>query len=619
MSDNKNTETANPAPNRRQSGGGHHMPVIEKPKNTSASFKRLVGYFGKEFKLVILASIFMAAGVVLNAIGPRILGNAITDHLEKAVNLTLFGKQMLILLVVFLGGFGAQVLSGIFMNLMSNKVIFRMRKEAFAHVQRLSVSFFDKKGIGDLISRLTNDIETIYRFLSNGFINSVSGVLTLVVVLVAMLTLNLPLAGTVLLTFPAVGLIVVILGKRIRQSAKQNQEQVGALTGSIEESVTGMKVIQSFHREREEFSKFNTINQKAREAAVDMEKKSFLMMPLMQLTNSITLFFVIAIGGYLVISRPSIYSIGLLTAFIVYASRFFEPLRQISQVYTLFQSSLAGAERVFEIFDSKEEIRNSDEPVFAEKIIGKVEAKKVSFEYDPGNPVLKDISFTATPGHVTAIVGPTGAGKTTLLNLMARFYDVSEGSILVDDRDIRDYDVKSLRENIGIVLQEPFFFAATIKENLLYGRPNAAENEMIEASKIANAHRFITKLPAGYETKLIERGMNLSQGERQLLAIARTVLADPPILILDEATSNVDSFTEIHIQEGLARLMKNRTSFIIAHRLSTIKNADQLLVIHNNEIIERGTHEELMAEKGFYYRLYSLQFEKAEITEDMKI
>jgi ATP-binding cassette subfamily B multidrug efflux pump len=341
--------------------------------------------------------------------------------------------------------------------------------------------------------------------------------------------------------------------------------------------------------------------------------------------SSLTLGLIVGVGGYMALKSAAAHggvaaaggvSVGLLTSFILYSQRFFEPLRQITQVYSMVQSALAGAERLFELMDMKPEVIENYEALPLNDIRGAVEFQNVGFAYEEGKTVLEEIDFQTRPGQVIAIVGPTGAGKTTLINLLSRFYDVRDGSIGIDGVDVRDLKVNDLRTAMGIVLQEPFFFATTIRENLLYARPNATEEEMISAAKTANAHYFISRLPHGYETVLAERGGNLSQGERQLLGIARAILANPRILILDEATSSVDSLTESHIQEGLIRLMKGRTSFIIAHRLSTIRNADQVLVLHNHRIIESGTHDQLMKKPdGFYAKLYGMQEQKAEILE----
>lgn len=618
MSSNQNYKPRR-GPGVGRGPGGHGHMNLDKAENFGSSLRRLFKYFGRDRTFLILGIIFILISVILNTVAPGILGSAITDYLEHSLDIPAFIQQMLLLLGIYTAAFLTNVLSTVLTGIMSNRVIFRMRREGFDHIQRLSISYFDRKGIGDIISRMTNDIDMIYSFMSNGFISTVNAFFSLTGIIIAMFILNVPLTFSVLATLPVVGIMIAIIGRKVRKAAKERQQQVGNLSSAIEESVTGIKIIQSFHREKAERIKFDKINKSARDASIDLETRSYMMMPLMQLVNVFGLVFVIGLGGVLTVANPAVYSIGLLTSFVVYARRFFEPMRQVAQVYNMFQSAMAGAERVFEVFDSTEELPAPEKPVRPDNLEGRVEFSDVSFGYEPGKTILSNISFSAAPGEVTAVVGPTGAGKTTIINLLARFYDVNSGSITIDGTDLRDYSRNDIRSMMGIVLQEPFFFASSIRENLMYGRPEASEKEMIEAAKLANAHHFISCLPDGYDTVLTERGMNLSQGERQLLAIARTVLSDPKILILDEATSSIDSLTEMHIQEGLLRLMEDRTSFVIAHRLSTIKNADRIIVIHNHGIIEEGTHRQLMEAEGFYHRLYSIQFKKAEITEDMNI
>ncbi len=603
----------------RPGSRGHHHMNFEKPKDSKASRTRLLRYM-KELTPILLGSmVFLVTAVLLQVTAPTVLGNAITDHLERSLDLSAFLRQMIILSGIYLSMFASRAVSSVMIAHASNRLIYKMRKDGFEKLQRLSLSYYDRAGVGDIISRMTNDIETVYNAFSNGFSSVLSGTLSIIGTLAAMFILNIPLSFAVLSVVPFALLFVILLGRRVKVRALENQKQVGGLNTAIEESVEGMKIIQTFHQEQQQYEGFSEVNAKARDAAIDFFVESYKMMPMMELMNGISLALVVAIGGTLVIISPELYSIGLISAFILYAKQFFEPIRQLSNIYNMLQSALAGAERFFQIIDTDDMISEPEHPVTAEEARGDVAFEQVDFSYVTGTPVLEQIAFSASSGSVTAIVGPTGAGKTTIINLLNRFYDVDAGRITVDGRDIRDYRLSDLRAMMGVVLQEPFFFAGSIRENLMYGRLEASEQQMIEAATLANAHHFISCLPEGYDTILTERGMNLSQGERQLLAIARTILADPKILILDEATSNIDSLTEAHIQQAMKHLMTGKTSLVIAHRLSTIKNADQLLVIHDHTIIEQGTHQELMAQQGFYSRLYSIQFEQARVTEDMSI
>lgn len=556
------------------------------------------------------------------------IGDAITQDLELSKNLPDFVFRMKIILATIVGAWIADAVSGILLTRLSNKIVYRLRADSFAHVQTLSMGSFEKRGIGDFISRMTNDIEMIYNALNNGFSSLVGGLLSMGTILVILLTRSVPLSLVVIAVVPVMAVLTGIIGKKIRAAFRTNQEWVGRLTANIEESVSGVRVIKTFRREEAEFRKFEAINDKNRRVGVKAELISYSFIPLMNFMTSLTLCLIVGVGGYFALrsgagqamaggnAAAGGVSIGLLTAFILYSQRFFEPLRQITQVYSMLQSAMAGVERLFEMMDMKSEVADKPEALPLSDIRGAVEFNHVGFSYEEGKTVLEDIHFQTQPGQVVAVVGPTGAGKTTLINLLSRFYDVKEGSIAVDGNDIRDIKVNDLRTSMGIVLQEPFFFATSIRENLLYARPNATEEQIIAAARTANAHYFISRLPDGYNTVLSERGNNLSQGQRQLLGIARAILADPRILILDEATSSVDTMTEAHIQEGMIRLMKDRTSFIIAHRLSTVRNADQVFVLHNRRIVESGTHDQLIKKPGgFYAKLYGLQEQKAEVLE----
>ncbi|HSW40387.1 MAG TPA: ABC transporter ATP-binding protein [Acidobacteriota bacterium] len=619
---------SSPPPRQPDRSAMMGQPRIEAPRDYGSTLRRLIAYFGGFKTLIITATVFIMVATLLRTLGPALIGEAIKQELELSQNLPGFIYRMKIVLATVLGAWVADAGSGILMTRLSNKFVYRLREDSFARVQKLSMGSFDKRGIGDFISRMTNDIEMIYNAMNNGFASLVGGFLSMTMVLVAMLILSVPLSFVVIAVVPVMAVLTGIIGKRIRGAFRINQEWVGRLSSSIEESVSGVKVIKTFRREEAEFEKFEKINDAGQRAGVRAELTAYTFMPLMNFMTALTLALIVGVGGYMALRTAGAaasgdaqaladgVSIGLLTAFILYSQRFFEPLRQVTQVYSMLQSALAGAERLFELIDLEPEVADRPGALSLNDLTGAVEFNDVCFSYEAGKPVLENISFATCPGQVVALVGPTGAGKTTMVNLLSRFYDVEKGRITIDGNDIRDIRMDDLRRNMGVVLQESFFFAATIRENLLYARPDATEEEMLSAAGTANAHYFISRLPQGYDTLLSERGSNLSQGERQLLGITRAILADPRILILDEATSNVDSLTESHIREGLIRLMKGRTSFIIAHRLSTVRDADLVLVLHNRRIVESGTHDQLIGiADGYYAKMYGMQSWKAEILE----
>jgi len=604
---------------RRPTGGPGRGPgshVIESAKDAKGAFKKLFSYFGTQKILLAISATIIFIGVSLSVAGPAVLGKAITNYLEREPNLALFMREVIILLVIYAGAWISEVITRIALTKASNNIIFRMRQDAFNHIQELSMSYFDKEDVGEIMSRLTNDIEAIEHGVSNVFNEGLRGLLSVIMTLSAMIMLNMRFTLMVVATVPLMALVAAIIGVKVRKAFRINQQKVADLSIKIEESVSGVKVIKTFGMEKEEIQDFDRISIKARDAGIFAEMLSHIFHPVMQLITSIILAMLVGIGGFLVFKNSAVFSIGLLTSFIMYSRNFLMPIQQIAGIYNVIQAALAGAERVFEIMDTKPDIlERPDNPVEFKE--GDIVFKGVHFSYEKGKPVLEGIDLTVPHGSVIAIVGPTGAGKTTLINLLNRFYDVQKGSISINGNDIRDMEINSLRSSLGVVLQEPFFFATTIRENLLYGNQEATEDEMYEAARLANASHFISRLPKGYDTVLTERGLNISQGERQLLGITRAILRNPSILILDEATSNIDSLIEVQIQEAVLKLMKGRTCLTIAHRLSTIKNADRIIVIHNHGIIEEGTYSELIAKNGFYAQLYSMQLNQVDVTEDM--
>ena len=591
-----------PVPGR---GPGHRfLSKGAKPKDLKSTLKRLWIYF-KEFK-ILLFGIFVTVviGAILQIISPLLIQKAIDgyivpkklDGLYKIV-LAMIGIYLLNSFFAYLQGYG--------MMTISQKVVFKMRNELFSKLQRLPIKVFDTRAHGDLMSRLTNDIDVVTNTLNASLTSIFSSIITITGSIIVMLVLSPLLTILTLTVVPLMFWLTNLIATRTRKLFSQNQKLLGSLNSIIEEDITGQKVIKVFTREAKEMQKFEKVNRELAKTGIKAQIFSGIIPPLMNLLNNLAFIIVAASGGFLALK--GFITVGTIASFIQYARQFTRPLNELANQFNQIQSAFASAERVFEIMDEVEETSFEDE-IELQDIKGEVEFKDVWFSYTEGQPVIKNVSFKVKPGQMVALVGPTGSGKTTIVNLLSRFYDIDSGQILIDGIDIRRINRHSLRKKLGIVLQDTFLFSETVKENIRYGKLSATDDEVILASKMANAHEFIKHLPHGYDTVLTGNGMDLSQGQRQLLAIARAILSDPAILILDEATSNIDTRTEKLVQSAMLNLMQGRTSFVIAHRLSTIRNADLILVIYDGRIIEQGTHDELIAKKGFYYNLYMSQF-----------
>ena len=597
----------------RPKGGFHRGPrgphggpaAIEKAKNPRVTLTRLLSYM-LPFKAILLAiGVLVALSSLLNLLGPYYVGVAVDSFISLGDLLGLLGI-VLFLLAIYIGAWATQALQGVLMARVSQRVLKGLRKDLFEHLQTLSLSYFDRSTQGELMSRLTNDVEAVNQALSQSFIQLISSFLSLIGILVAMFVLNVWLSLGSLVVLPLMVLVTVLIGRKTLSGFRGVQRSMGVLNSRIEETISGQRVVTAFGTQGRVLSAFDAENSALRDQAITATSWAFMIMPLVNVMSTFSIAVVVGLGGWLALKGAV--TVGIITSFIFYSRNFVQPLRQLAGLYNSVQSALAGAERIFEVVDTKPEITDKADAKPLNEIRGDVVFDSVDFSYVPGIPVLKNMSFHAQPGQTIALVGPTGAGKTTMINVLGRFYDIQGGSIRVDGVDIREVTRWSLRKQLGTVFQDNFLFADTVMENIRYGNPAATDEDCIAAAKLANADQWINRLPNGYGTMLSERGSNLSQGQRQLLAIARAVVADPKILILDEATSNVDTLTEVRIQEALLMLMKKRTSFVIAHRLSTIRKADQVLVISDGEIIERGTHDSLLKAKNFYYKLYNSQF-----------
>ena len=577
---------------------------IERAKNPRSALQRLIPYFGR-FKLrVTIVLISVVIYTLLGLAGPYWMGQAIDRFIATRQAEGLAQVALLML--------GAYVLNNLFqwfsawsMAGVSQEALQDLRADLFAKLQVLPLSFFDQRRVGELMSRLTNDIDAINQAVSQNITTLLASLLSMIGILLAMFSLDARLALASLLVVPIMLWFTRFVAVYTRKGFQRLQKELGALNGVMEEAISGQKVVKAFRRNDAVMASFDQANEAVYQAGVYANSYALLLMPLTSVLGNLLVIVLAGMGGWLALQGLA--SVGIIATFVNYGQNFVGPLRQLSNLFNTIQAALAGAERVFEIVDTPAEVDSTVASPLA-PLAGHVSFEHVDFSYKPGVPVLKDMTLEARAGEMFALVGPTGAGKTTLINLLTRFYEIDGGTICIDGRDIREMPKRDLRRQLGLVLQDTVLFADTVLENIRYGRLDASDEEVHQAAILAEADPFIRQLPQGYDTLLSERASNLSQGQRQLLAIARAVLADPAILILDEATSSVDTRTEARIQRALLRLMAGRTSFVIAHRLSTIRDANQVLVIDNGAIVERGTHEELLERQGFYHHLYVSQF-----------
>lgn len=590
----------------------------EKAKDFGTAMKKLIGYMSRYKFRILLMMVFAVASTVFSIVGPKILGNATTELfnglMEKiqgtgGIDFGKIGRILMFLLGIYLCSALFSFIQGWVMSGIANAVSYHLRKEISKKINKMPLKYFESKTTGEVLSRVTNDVDTLQQSLNQSITQMITSVTSLIGVFIMMLSINVWMTLCALLILPvSVGIMGTVM-KRSQKYFQRQQKYLGEVNGQIEEVYGGHNIVKAFNKEEDVIAEFEETNKKLYDSAWKSQTFSGVMMPVMQFIGNVGYVMVALLGGVFVI-RGSI-EVGEIQSFFQYIRSFTQPVQQIAQVTNMMQSAAAASERVFEFLEETEEDQTAEHAVSVRNLRGNVQFEHVSFGYDPDKMIVHDFSADIKDGQKIAIVGPTGAGKTTMVKLLMRYYDINHGSIKIDGHDVRDFNRSELREMFGMVLQDTWLFNGTIMENIRYGRLDATDEEVIEAAKAAHIHKFIMSQPDGYNMVLNEETSNVSQGQKQLLTIARAILADNQILILDEATSSVDTRTELRIQKAMDNLMEGRTSFIIAHRLSTIRDADLILVMKDGDIIEQGNHEELMAKGGFYAGLYNSQFEKA--------
>ena len=587
------------------SGG---RPTGEAARDPRSALRRLSTYLKPYYLRLVVVLLLVVVTTGLRLYAPALLGRAIDQNVIPGDMAGLLDTSLLMLAVYVAAGLFA-IVQGVIMVGVGQGLVADVRSDLFAHIQILSMDYHDRHPVGDLMSRVSNDSEAINRTLSNGLTEFSTNILLLGGTFVAMFFLNWRLALGTALILPIMIYITALVTRYSRKAFRQVQRNLGTMNAVMEENISGLHVVKAFAREEGTLQQFIDANNAYRKVGIKADIITAALGPMFTTMSILTTAATALLGGWLAVR--GLVDVGVIATFTIYIMNFFRPMRGIAMLYNGLQSALAGAERIFAVLDARPSVGDAPDAPRLSSIEGRVKFDNVSFAYEPEKPVLIDVNLNVAPGQTIALVGPTGAGKTTIISLLSRFYDVTEGAIFVDGQDIRTVQQDSLREQLGIVLQDTYLFSGTVIENIRYGRLDATDEEVIAAAQMANADWFIRRLPQGYQAQVSERGHNFSEGQRQLLAIARAILADPRILILDEATSSVDTRTEIQIQQALLRLMEGRTSFVIAHRLSTIRKADEVLVVNDNRIIERGTHEELLAQAGFYHNLYMSQYDRA--------
>jgi len=599
-------------------GGPGVMHGGEKAKNFTGTVKKLVQYMKKYQVLILIVFLFAAAGAVFSIIGPKILGNVTTEVFEgimnkvrgtgEGINFESIAKTMMFLLGLYVLSALFTYIQGWIMSGVSAKITYKFRREISEKINRLPLKYFDKTSQGDVLSRVTNDVDTISRTLNQSLTQIITSITTVVGVMIMMFSISWQLTLIALLILPvSTGLIAVVV-KASQKYFKKQQSYLGKVNGHVEEMYGGHIVVKAFNGEEDSIRTFDKFNDELYDSAWKSQFLSGMMHPIMMFVGNLGYVLITIMGGWFAVR--SMITVGDIQAFIQYVRSFTQPIAQIANIMNVFQQTAAAAERVFEFLEEDEEIAEVTNPIKGVQHEGHVEFKNVRFGYDPEKIIIKNFSCEVEKGHNIAIVGPTGAGKTTIVKLLMRFYDVNSGQILLDGHDIKDFTRYDLRENFGMVLQDTWLYNGSIWDNIKYGRLNATDEEVLAAARAAHVDSFVHALPDGYNLVLNEEQTNISQGQKQLVTIARAILADPKVLILDEATSSVDTRTEVQIQRAMNNLMKNRTSFVIAHRLSTIRDADLILVMNEGDIVEQGNHEELLEKGGFYADLYKSQFEE---------